>query len=82
MEGLEDKWRTDSPDYPLCALCSKQIGSEEEDDKLAAKFDDDYHEETVEPEVATRIWRTEPEQPTLEMAFHSRCLTESGRMRK
>lgn len=74
LDGLEDKWRTDSPDYPPCALCGKQIGSEQDEEKTA----DDVE---YEPEIATRIWRQELEQPVLEMTFHPKCLTDSGRMR-
>jgi hypothetical protein len=75
LDGLEDKWRIDSSDYPPCAICGKQIGSEADDEKAE-------EDETYEPEIAARIWRTQPEQPTLEMAFHMKCLADSGRMRK
>lgn len=75
LDGLEDKWRLDSPDYPPCAICGKPIGSEQDDEK--AEEIEDY-----EPEIATRIWRSAPEQPTQEMTFHTRCLSESGRMKK
>lgn len=73
LDGLEDKWRLDSPDYPPCALCGEQIGSEEEDEREG--------DEEGEVTVPVRLWRSMPEQPTQEMTFHFKCLSDSGRVR-
>lgn len=68
--GLDDKWRDDSPDYPPCAVCGKQIGSEEDD----LRPEDDLYE----PEIAVRVWRDHPSQKgeKQEMAFHQACAQE------
>jgi len=69
--GLEDdKWRDDSPDYPLCSLCGKQIGSEELEEQS----------DLYEPEVPIRVWRPHPQRPgqQQEQAFHTACARQVG----
>lgn len=67
----EDKWRDDSPDYPVCAYCSKKIGSEEEEEQA---------DETYEPEIPLRIWREKPGKPgqKQELCFHIACASEDS----
>ena len=71
-----DKWRDDSPDYPPCAECGKQIGSEDEDTVCAG--------EDTPPEVAIRVWRDHPDPRDAaagekqELAFHRACAMKNG----
>jgi hypothetical protein len=61
----EEWWSDGSPDYPICRVCKKQIGSEQ----------DEEQEETCEPEIAFRVWRDHPSKPGAkqELAFHFSC---------
>lgn len=76
LDGLEDKWRDDSPDYPPCAECGRQIGSEEDEDR----------EELEEPEVPFRLWRDHPAPARAEagekqeLAFHQHCASKRMRI--
>lgn len=72
LSDLEDKWRNDSPENPICALCGYQIGSPEEDEEA-------QYLDNVEPEVPIRILRDHPDPARAaagekqEMAFHWEC---------
>jgi hypothetical protein len=66
MAVLEEWWSDESPDYPTCRVCKKQIGSEEAEEQ---------GDETYEPEVALRVWRDHPTKQgeKQELAFHFAC---------
>jgi hypothetical protein len=68
---FEDKWRDDSSDYPICASCGTQIGSEESEEQ---------DEETYEPEIPLRLWRDHPTIPKekQELCFHHACAAKEG----
>jgi hypothetical protein len=71
LQKFEDKWRDDSPDYPTCASCGKQIGSEEADER---------DDEEAEPEIPLRVWRNHPTKPKekQELCFHHGCAAKEG----
>lgn len=73
VSGLEDKWRTDSPDYPPCAICSLPIGSPEADNA-------DPEDSVIGMCSATAI-RVVDEKDR-ELAFHHECLVKYGRIKK
>lgn len=57
LEQFEGAWSKESPDFPLCALCGKKIGSDRGDGD--------------EP-IAVRSWRKQ-NGATEEIAFHVGC---------
>lgn len=63
LQKFDDKWSDESPDYPKCASCGKQIGSAEADEQS---------DETYDPEIALRIWRKK-DGKTQELCFHHEC---------
>lgn len=80
----EDKWRDDSPAYPPCAKCGKQIGSPEDDE--AAEWAEEAQDflDTRDKELPMRMWRDHPDPKKRaagekqEIAFHVDCAREVG----
>lgn len=74
LNDFEDKWRDDSPDFPVCAHCDAQIGSAEEDEVVY------YMGGTGGREQAFRIFRPHPEEKgqQQELAFHVDCAKKRG----
>ena len=69
-----DKWRDESPDYPPCAHCGEQIGSEQDE------IDKGEVEPMGEgPDIPIRMWRDHPDPARAargdkqELAFHQEC---------